>query len=337
MRNEGPYCVEWVAHHLAAGFSNFLIYSNDCDDGTDAILGRLDRAGIITHVPFQPSGEKSIQWQVLKAVERHAAYKGADWAMFFDCDEFVNLRAPYQSISDVIAALPPEAEAMALRWRLFGNAGLLEAPGDLTIAAYDRAAPEDVNLPLAHFFKTLFRPASFAKPGVHRPRARKDAAPIWVDGSGQPLGQGFSRAQKRINLYGVPTASKLVQLNHYSVRSAEDFMNKRARGLPNHMDREIGLGYWVERNFNTVSDSSIAAMKPATRAAMDRLFAIEGLAEDHAAAVASHRARFEEVMEDRGEVQLYWHLALSPGSAPPSPEVARAQIARIRQAGQNDG
>lgn len=173
MRNEGPYCVEWVAHHLAAGFSNFLIYSNDCDDGTDAILGRLDRAGIITHVPFQPSGEKSIQWQVLKAVERHAAYKGADWAMFFDCDEFVNLRAPYQSISDVIAALPPEAEAMALRWRLFGNAGILEAPGDLTIAAYDRAAPDDVNLPLAHFFKTLFRPASFAKPGVHRPRAAR--------------------------------------------------------------------------------------------------------------------------------------------------------------------
>lgn len=32
MKNEGPYIVEWVAHHLAVGFDRFLVFTNDCDD-----------------------------------------------------------------------------------------------------------------------------------------------------------------------------------------------------------------------------------------------------------------------------------------------------------------
>jgi len=337
MRNEGPYCTEWIAHHLAAGFTDFLIYSNDCDDGTDAILSRLDRAGVITHVPFSPSGERSVQWQVLRAARDHPALARADWAMFLDCDEFLNLRPPHGGLTDVIAALPQEAEAMALRWRLFGNSGHMEAPDELTIRAFDHAAPPGIALPLAHFFKTLFRPGSFAKPGVHRPKARKGTTPVWVDGSGADLGQGFAKAEQRINLYGVPAASDLVQLNHYSVRSAQAFMNKRARGLPNHMDREIGLGYWVERNFNAVRDDSIASMVPRTQAALESLLKISGLADDHARAICAHRDRFDQMMTDRGNIQLYWHLALASGSRPPELDFARAQVGRIRAAGEQDG
>ena len=65
MRNEGPYLLEWIAHHRAAGVSDFLIYTNDCDDGTDALLDVLAAAEIITHVPQIP-GKRPPQWQALR-------------------------------------------------------------------------------------------------------------------------------------------------------------------------------------------------------------------------------------------------------------------------------
>ena len=51
MKNEGPYVLEWVAHHLAVGFGNILIFSNDCDDQTDRILDRLDEMQLVKHCP----------------------------------------------------------------------------------------------------------------------------------------------------------------------------------------------------------------------------------------------------------------------------------------------
>ena len=42
MKDEGPTVVEWVAHHLAVGFTEVMVYTNDCSDGTDTLLKRLE-------------------------------------------------------------------------------------------------------------------------------------------------------------------------------------------------------------------------------------------------------------------------------------------------------
>jgi len=91
MRNEGPYCLEWIAHHRAAGVTDFLIFTHDCTDGTPELL---DLLGDVTHVPFLPEGDKSVQWQAMRLADRHDLMKQADWALFFDCDEFLCLEAP---------------------------------------------------------------------------------------------------------------------------------------------------------------------------------------------------------------------------------------------------
>lgn len=58
MRDEGPFILEWLAHHKSIGFTDFLIYSNDCEDGTDQILDRLHEMREITHIPNPPLGKK---------------------------------------------------------------------------------------------------------------------------------------------------------------------------------------------------------------------------------------------------------------------------------------
>eukprot|EP01031_Cornospumella_fuschlensis_P051938 gene51938-63505_t len=41
MRDEALFVVEWVAHHLAAGFDRIIVYTNACSDGTDRLLDAM--------------------------------------------------------------------------------------------------------------------------------------------------------------------------------------------------------------------------------------------------------------------------------------------------------
>ena len=43
---KGPFILEWIAHHLAVGFEHFLVFTNDCDDGTVELLDALAAHGI---------------------------------------------------------------------------------------------------------------------------------------------------------------------------------------------------------------------------------------------------------------------------------------------------
>jgi len=336
MRNEGPHCLEWIAHHLAVGIDHFLIYTNDCDDGTDLILDALDNAGLVTHIRQFPKGKRTVQWQALKHATDHPLVADADWVLVTDCDEFINLRSPHKTLQDVFAMLPERVDAMAMPWRLFGHSGQIGMRDELTIKRFTKAAPTDIHLPLAHFFKSLFHPAAFRQLGVHRPKRKRDRLPNWVDGGGNPLPDVFAKQDGRINMYGTQASTDLVQLNHYSLRSAESFMVKRARGLPNHTKREIGLGYWVERNFNTVEDTSIQRMIVATQAKLDQVMQIKTVSNLHEKAHQIHKNRFNEMMTNRADIQLFWHLTLSATSQTPSAAFANTQINRIINA-QNQG
>nr|WP_231704030.1 glycosyltransferase family 2 protein [Cochlodiniinecator piscidefendens] len=331
MRNEAPHCLEWFAHHQSIGIEHFIVYSNDCDDGTTEILDRLQSIGLVSHIPQPaPKGRKSIQWQALKHAQSHPKLASADWATVIDCDEFINLRAPFETIQDLISAFPEGSDAIAMRWRLFGNNGHISAPMLTTTQAYTSAAPERINLPLAHFFKSLFRVKAFRQLGIHRPKHRKSKPAQWVDGDGSILPKEFATDDDRINLFGYPGGSALVQLNHYSIRSTQNFITKRARGLPNKRSREIGLEYWVERNFNTEEESSISRLNKTSQKHLTTLLADNMLSQLHSDAINWHQRSFEHAMQNADLVQLFWHLTLADQSTPPQPNLARAHLSRLR-------
>lgn len=333
VRNEGPHLLEWLAHHHAAGVTDFLIASNDCEDGTDRMLDALQVAGIVAHLPLAPTGRRPVQWQALRAARDHPLAARADWILCIDSDEFVSLAAPLGGLPDLIAALPEGTDAVTLPWRLFGNDGHIAAGQGPTLERFTRAAPEDIALPSAHFFKTLFRPGAFGEFGVHRPKvAGRGVLPRWSDADGRPMPPAFAAEQGRINLFGLRGGRALVELNHYSLRSTEEFMTKRARGLPNHAEREIGLGYWVERNFNADRARRIVRMLPATRAALVDLQGVDGLASLEAAARDWHRHRLGQMMRDPAEVALFWQLVLAGDSTPPSRGEVQAHLHRLAAA-----
>ena len=304
-----------------------LVLTHDCDDGSDELLDALGAEPRITHLPFEYTADKTVQWQALNIAKKHKLVKSADWVMFFDCDEYLCLPEPFLTVPDLIAAMPDGVEAIAFPWRLFGANGLRQFEAAPVTERFIMAAPKEIHYPLANLFKTLFRPKSFRQMGVHRPRRKKDHVPMWVASNGQELMPQVARDDKAISLYmQLDLARPLAYLNHYSVRSAEEFVLKTKRGLPNHMDRPIDLSYWAERNFNVVEDRIIARMAAQTAAERERLLALPDVDIQHTGACEEHRRRIATFHEDIDIIRMIWRLGLLAGSTPPTQDAARDYI-----------
>ena len=319
MRNEGRHLLEWVAYHRAIGVTDFLIYTNDCDDGTDTLLDLLP---YVTHIPLE-AGEKPPQWRALKAAWDHDLVRAADWVACIDCDEFINLNSKIGDISHLVSMV--NADAIILPWRLFGNNGEIDLGSKLTLETFTKAAPEHMLYPaIGSYFKTLFRVnGPFRQLGVHRPRQKKSErhpAAGWVDGSGHAIGKPLCENDNQIMNWGHPIANDLVQLNHYSVRSVSDFMIKRGRGLPNHQSKLIDLTYWVERNFNSVQDKSVSQRLDQLSEELINLKEVPGVLNLHNHACAWAEMRLAELLRRPEELALFGRLILAGASTPPTDE-----------------
>jgi len=328
MRDEAPYLLEWVAYHRLIGVTGFLVYSNDCADGTDAMLDRLQEMGLVHHVRNHPVGSKGVQWTALERARDHPALTAADWLLVADVDEFVNIRCGAGRLEDLLAAAPG-ADAIALTWRLFGSAGRVGVEDAPVIARFDRAAPFPCQSPWeANQFKTLYRnDGSYRRPGVHRPKGRDAGrrAPVWANGSGHALGPEF--LDDGSVTMGDMAGDALVCLNHYSVKSAEAFLVKSRRGLPNRAAKAVDIGYWVDRNFNTVQDRSIQRHLPDLAGALAELRADPVLDRLHRAGLEWHRARAREVMAGIEGLQLFARI-LGAERHDIDPDLARDIVAR---------
>ncbi|MEM9795674.1 MAG: glycosyltransferase family 2 protein [Pseudomonadota bacterium] len=334
LRNEGPYLVDWLAHLRAIGVDTMLAFTNDCDDGTEALLEALAPAGIAHRPQGRIAGEAGPrpQWRALSAAWDDPAIHGAEWLLHLDCDEWIAL-APAGDLSDLIGQMDG-AQAIALPWRLFGHDGRIEAGSGMVAERFRRAAPAGMAFPaLGSFIKTLFRrDGPFDGLGVHRPR--QSAPPIFYDDTGT-RDDALARHPDRILLWrgGQAPDRRLVQLNHYSTRSVHEFLLKRDRGLPNRRGKAIDLTYWVERNFNTVRCTMIDGQLAGIRAEAASLRDLPGVAAAEAASVAWHRMRLAEILATPAGAKLCGRLVLAGGSDVPNAATGRGLLDLLGAAG----
>ncbi len=308
MKNEGPFILEWVAHALAIGVNDFLIYTNDCDDGTDAIWQRLEAMGIGQHRENEVL-KRGVQKSALFHASKEPKLAEADWLMVLDVDEFINIHVGGGTLDDLRAACP-QANVFSMTWRLFGDGGRIGFRDAFITEQFQCAAPHFINAPAqAWGIKTLFKnDGLFGRLGIHTPldpiEARADEI-VTVNGSGTvvpapEIGQSRPwRSDK--STYGYD----LVQLNHYAVRSVESFLVKSDRGRVNHMDHEQGFEYWAMMSQNRCLDVSLSTKLAATRAKFDELMADETLRSLHETAVAWHQTRIRTLKQQNSYARLF--------------------------------
>jgi len=307
MKNEAPYILEWIAYHRAIGVDGFLVYTNGCEDGTDEILARLAELGIVEHRLNDDWKGKSPQQHALNRAMREPLVRRAEWVIHIDVDEFINVRIGDGTLDAFLAAVPG-ATNVAMTWRLFGHGGVRAFEDRPVIAQFTRCAPRHCPKPhTAWGFKTMTRNNGvYAKLSCHRPN-KPDAARMgeirWVNGAGRQMGRGVAERGWRSTRETV--GYELLQLNHYALRSAESFLVKRQRGRALHVDRSIGLGYWIRMDWNDVTDLTIQRNLPRLKAGMADLMADPALAGAHAAGVDWHRRRVARLRAEPEFEALY--------------------------------
>jgi Glycosyl transferase family 2 len=324
VKNEGAFLLEWLAHHRACGVSDFLVFSNDCTDGTDAMLDRLEEMGWVQHLRNPGPHPEGPQWAALKRADKHPLVRRADWLLPLDVDEFVNVHVGDRTLPALIAALP-QATAITLTWRLFGNAGIVAFQDQPVTETFTRAAPAVLHWPWrAAMFKTLVRnDGSYRKLGVHRPRSpvpERMAEQHWYDSAGRNLPEEY-RTGRIFSPFGRDNYA-LAQLNHYPLGAMESYVLKCDRGRAVHDGDQLGMDYWAERNFCDVEDRSILSLQ--SRGLREELHDDPELARLHAGAVAWRQARFQALMAEEPWRALYGRLLMTPPARVLDRETAQA-------------
>lgn len=249
VKNEGPYLLEWIAHHSALGFDNIMIYDNNSTDGSDVILQRLDRAGVISYR----------HWPLGKAESPQiTAYKNAlprmitDWVLFLDADEFLVLHK-HKTVNEFLATFDnrPEVTTIGVNWRIFGDSHLATYDGRLIRERLEWASEKDFG-PNIHIksFSRLNALGSLVNMHMCETTGQK------VLPSGEPFEVPSWGLSSKVEF-------EVAQVNHYYAKTYEEYQTKKARGSSDMTegDERKYLQYHDEafhgHNRNDVIDNSI--------------------------------------------------------------------------------
>jgi glycosyltransferase involved in cell wall biosynthesis len=211
VKDEAPYMAEWLAHYVTLGFDRVVVYDNGSSDATAEIVAAC--AAAEPRIAFVRWPSRAGEAPQLTAY-RHALQSATTrWIGYFDADELLVLKG-FDSIGEYLARFDAGIGAVAVNWRMFGSNG----------ETHYRDAPQ----------ATRFRLGSAND--MVKPILRVDCADTIDHVHGPSLVRG-QYANERFepvvlrNQASTGIGSYLnAQVNHYVLRSAEEFRDKRARG-----------------------------------------------------------------------------------------------------------
>ena len=314
MKNEGPFILEWIAYHRSIGFTDFTVFTNDCDDGTDDIIIRLQELGVASHVANKLKPGQSPQRKALRRSQWHDKTQEADWLMCADVDEFLVIRDGAGHLRDLMAKVG-DVDAISFCWKLFGHGQVEEfEPGFVTEQFFWAAPEHSYPNQRCSGMKTLMRNnEKFVRLKIHRPLIAEDPKNLrWVDAGGQPMPPRYLRSKWSAHR---GFSHRFARLHHYAVRSIDSFLVKRDRGRTNHINADQGIDYWQSMNTNHEYDDAILARLPAARTEYNKLIADPVLAELHRAACDWHIAKIKELKGREGWPEFRAEIArIDPGA-----------------------
>jgi hypothetical protein len=302
MKDEGPFVIEWVAHHLAIGFTDLVVYTNDCSDGTDDMLIRLEELGLCHHRRnVIPQGIRP-QPSALNYAQDEPVVGQSDWVMVFDADEFLSIKYGDGTLDDLIAAAKAQnATGIVVTWRIFGSGGVVDWSRAPVTEQYLMAAPPTWNKGWG--VKTLFTfHPDYWKLGIHRPKMKtrhiKTEFPNqvkWLNGSGREMEDYFKfRGWRSITR---TVGYDWVQLNHYAVKSVDSYAIRKMRGNVNNKADKYNSDYWSLQDRNEVRDETMLRYSAVRNRTMSQLLTDPTLRRLHDAAVERAETRLAELKQ----------------------------------------
>lgn len=335
MKDEGPYVIEWIAHHLAIGFTDLVVYTNDCSDGTDSMLIRLEELGLCHHRRNDiPEGIRP-QPSALNYAQAEPVVQQSDWVMVFDADEFVSIRYGDGTLDDMLTATKAQgANGVVITWRIFGSGGVVDWSRAPVTEQYLWAAPTNWNKGWG--VKTLFAfDAAKWKLGIHRPKIKAKWVETefpdqikWLNGSGREMEDYFKfRGWRSITR---TVGYDWVQLNHYAVKSVDSYAIRKMRGNVNNKKDKYNSDYWSLQDRNEVRDDTMLRYTERRNQIIAQLLQDPELKRLHFAALERAESRLAELRQTEAYHALVADLAQA-SNVPITQIVAKPPQARDKE------
>jgi len=238
-REENPWLCEWVEYHHARGVEHFYMFCNDENPfPAGNILRPYTEQGMMELVHFPGKHRQMAAYR--QAITMSIAK--TRWLALIDLDEFL-LPRRCDDLREVLAEYE-NYSGLAVHWNVFGSSGHITRPANHIDHFLYRARDEH---PTHIHIKTILKPeCCFAEDSVS-PHCFSYHTGYAVDEKYEHVFSPFG-----------PVTTDYIRINHYAVRSHEDFWNvKVPRGQPSILPRR-DKDYWEQYDLNEVFDDEIS-------------------------------------------------------------------------------
>lgn len=299
MKDEGPFIIEWLAWHKSIGIQDFVIFTNDCTDGTDLMLDRLEEMGELRHLPNPAlaSGNPEFQLFALSYTPYLAEFKRADYYISMDVDEFINIRCGDGKMSDLMAKAGP-FDALSLSELNHGSNMVENFEPGLMIDQFPRHQRENPGpLRSRRGVKTIVRLGEKIQYiRNHRPDLRHDLGQVtWLDGSGRPLtALHDDPTQNGVDVRGT---YDLAVLDHFPLRSLNSYLVKMYRGDVVVANKMVSPRYWRQRDRQSDLTSTFERQRKNFERVYNKLMADKKLASIYKKCCTAHANRIAEIVK----------------------------------------
>ena len=235
-KNEGSYFKEWLEWHLAHGVDRFYIYDNESTDGTKQILEPYIEQGVVVYKYWSGHRQQLAAYDDCLETYRFSSR----WIAFIDLDEFI---VPIQdaSIPDFLKRFDGFA-AVEINWLIYGSGGQVHKAPESVMERFKYHSMPGHSL--NRHVKSIVDPRRvFNMIGCHEAARISGRA---ADSHGQPIMKHFREREPQ---------QDVIRINHYAVRSHEEFVEKQARGRASGTQKAVRDEYFNQFDLNDIEET----------------------------------------------------------------------------------
>ena len=268
-KDEAPYLAEWLDYHLLAGVEHFYLYNNDSTDNYADIIAPYVAANLVTPIDFPG---KAMQMPAYEDALEKFRFT-CRYMAFIDIDEFIfpKTNRSIAQVADEILSRDKTAAGLVINEQTFGTNGHEVADYSRgVLERFTRCAPDDWSAVIAQD-ESFVRVSNRYVKLVVNPRSVKIFLGPHI---AVHFGENYSVDERGEKIFTFATdkfsADKIV-VNHYNVKSREEFAIKINRGGAFSFDTNNNTKFFQYYDRNEVFDDGILSY----RAAREENFSLE--------------------------------------------------------------
>jgi hypothetical protein len=235
-KNEGPYFEEWIEWHRKMGVEKFYIYDNESSDDTKNILAPYVESGLVEYVFWEGKKQQLAVYDDCLDKRRLEAR----WIAVIDLDEFI-VPVKDKSIPEFLRRFE-NFSAVEINWLNYGSGGAKKKEAGGVMERFKRHSVSSHIL--NRRVKSIIDPRrilSFI--GAHEAAGLSGGA---ADSHGLPV---------KINYQNREPQHDVIRINHYAVKSCEEFLTKQARGSVRNAQNRYLQDYFERYDLNDFEDN----------------------------------------------------------------------------------